>query len=76
MRCAANFEHPRVDVSGDDLRLRYGLMHCPGDDAGAGGGLENAGRLEKRGTLGNELRIGLEQQADPCSRRTGRESNA
>ena len=35
-------------------------MH--GDDAGACGNLKNAGRLEKRRTLGDELRIGLKQQ--------------
>jgi hypothetical protein len=51
-----------VDVGGDDLRLRHRLTHCPGDNAGAGGGLKNALRLEERRALGDELRIGLEQQ--------------
>src|SRR5207247_3706364 len=52
----------RVEVGRDDLRLRYRLIHCAGDDAGADGGFEDAGRLEERHALGDELRIGLEQQ--------------
>ena len=55
-------DHRRVEVSRDDLRLRYRLIHCTGNDAGAGGGLEDAGRLEERRALGDEPRIGLEQQ--------------
>jgi hypothetical protein len=57
-----DLDHRRVEVGRDDLRLGHRLTQCSGDDAGAGGGLEDAGRLEERRALGNEPRIGLEQQ--------------
>ena len=37
-------------------------MERPCQDAGAGGGLENALRLEEGRALCHELRVGLEQQ--------------
>ena len=41
-------QHHRVHVRGYDLRLRYRPVQRTCQDAGAGGGLENAIRLEER----------------------------
>ena len=59
---SGHVEHRLVEIGRDDLGLGRLLEQQSGDDAGAGGGFEDAPRSERAGPPGEVPAIGLEQQ--------------